>query len=130
MDGFEHEPTRAARFFSAHFVFTLGRFCLDVPYDPGFISLAKNPPWRFAPSPTATTCSTPNACWSGTTTGARAPKHWSDHQRWSLRNERSMQRYRKMIREGLAGLDPARSSWAGMAWERCAACAITNTSAA
>jgi hypothetical protein len=90
-----------ARFFSAHFTFTLGRHCLEVPHDPNYyfhgeeISLAVRSytygydlfhPHRLV-------------AWHEYTRKGRS-KHWDDDRKWHVRNNVSLKRNR-----GLLGID-------------------------
>lgn len=111
MDEFETlvapEP---ARFFSAHFVFTLGCFCHEVPYDPALYFFGEEPSLALRAFTHGYDLFHPHRVVVWHHYGRTAsPKHWSDHLQWSFRNERSMQRYRTLIREGLAGIGPEAS---------------------
>lgn len=87
-----------ARFFSAHFVFTLGRFCRDVPHDPNYyfhgeeINLAvrafTNGYDLFHPHKVI--------CWHEYTRKGRV-KQWEDDKQWHLRNFKSHQRNRRLF---------------------------------
>lgn len=99
LPGSEHrsEPPRA-RFYSAHFAFTLGEFARDVQHDPGYyfhgeeISLAVRAfthgydlfhPHRLV-------------AWHEYTRKGRA-KHWDDHGDWGEANNRSHDSNRKLF---------------------------------
>lgn len=88
-----------ARFYSAHFTFTLGQHCLEVPHDPHLyfhgeeISLAVRSYTHgynlFHPHCVV--------AWHEYTRRGRA-KHWDDHQDWHVRNTASFARLRRLLR--------------------------------
>lgn len=90
------------RFVSAHFVFTLGCFCHDVPHDPNYyfhgeeINLAVRSFTHgydlFHPHKLI--------CWHEYTRKGRV-KQWDDDKQWHLRNNRSFQRNRRLL-----GMEP------------------------
>jgi len=87
-----------ARFFSAHFTFTLGSHCVEVPHDPEFyfhgeeISLAVRSFTHgydlFHPHLVI--------AWHEYTRKGRT-KHWDDHKTWHLRNTASLARNRRLL---------------------------------
>lgn len=87
-----------SRFLSAHFIFTLGQFCTEVPYDPEFyfhgeeISLAVRAFTHgydlFHPNETI--------LWHEYTRKGRE-KHWDDHKNWHLMNEVAHSRNRQLL---------------------------------
>ena len=95
------EPFKA-RFISAHFIFTLGNFAKEVPYDPNLYfhgeetSLAvrayTNGYDLFSPH-------RPVVYHEYTREGKK--KHWDDNSDWSDRDLRSYERFRKLF-----GMDP------------------------
>lgn len=95
------EPFKA-RFISAHFIFTLGSFAIDVPYDPDLYfhgeetSLAARAYTHgydlFSPH-------TPVIYHEYTREGKK--KHWDDNNNWSERDIKSYERFRKLF-----GMDP------------------------
>jgi hypothetical protein len=88
----------SARFFSAGFCFTLGRFCVEVPYDPQLyfygeeISMTvrafthgydlfhvhKTVLWHYYER-------------------KHVAKHWDDHGNWHIRDDASLQRMRQLL---------------------------------
>ena len=94
-----------ARGFSAHFIFTQGRWCLDVPYDPDLyfhgeeISLAIRSWTRgydlFNPHKVV--------IWHQYTREG-AKKHWDDHNNWPNLNSLSYKRVKILL--GVDGEDP------------------------
>jgi len=87
------------RFFSAHFVFTLGKFCVEVPHDPNYlfhgeeISIAARAFTRgydiFAPHKVVV--------WHEYTRQHRPKKAWDDIQQWGMWNNHSLKRNRKLF---------------------------------
>jgi len=98
----EPAPSRG---FSAHFIFTQGRWCLDVPYDPDLyfhgeeISLAIRSWTRgydlFCPHKVVV--------WHQYTREG-AKKHWDDHNNWPNLNSLSYKRVKILL--GVDGEDP------------------------
>lgn len=92
-----------ARFLSGHFIFTLGSFCEEVPYDPnlyfhgeesslavraftwGYDLYHLHRPW----------------VWHHYTRKGKS-RHWDDVAKWNDLNKKSFQRYRKLL--GMDGL--------------------------
>lgn len=92
------KPLIPTQFFSAHFVFTNGNFCKEVPYDPNFyfhgeeISLAVRS-WTsgynlFTP--------TEIIAWHEYTRKGRV-KHWDEHPEWYNKNIKSHDRLRQLL---------------------------------
>jgi len=87
-----------ARFLSAHFIFTLGKWCKEVPYDPHYyfhgeeINLAvRSHTWGydlFHPHKVV--------AWHEYTRKGRT-KHWDDDKEWHIRNNASHLRNRKLF---------------------------------
>lgn len=87
------------RFFSAHFVFTLGKFCVEVPHDPNYlfhgeeISIAARAyTWGydlFAPHKVVV--------WHEYTRSYRPRKSWDDIPVWGQWNNMSLARNRKLF---------------------------------
>ena len=96
-----------ARFYSAHFCFTLGQFCLEVPHDPDYyfhgeeISIAvrayTNGYDLFHPHKVI--------AWHEYTRRGR-PKQWDDVKTWGKRNENCHSKNRQLF--GMDGLEPAK----------------------
>jgi len=97
-----------ARFYSAHFCFTLGQFCLEVPHDPEYyfhgeeISIAvrafTNGYDLFHPHKVI--------AWHEYTRRGRA-KQWDDDKHWGKRNENCHSKNRHLF--GMDGLEPAKN---------------------
>lgn len=95
-----------ARFYSAHFCFTLGQFCLEVPHDPEYyfhgeeISIAAraytNGYDLFHPHKVV--------AWHEYTRRGRA-KQWDDDKQWGKRNENCHSKNRRLF--GMDGMDRA-----------------------
>jgi hypothetical protein len=87
-----------ARFYSAHFAFTIGKFCLEVPHDPNYyfhgeeISIAVRAFTHgydlFHPHKVV--------CWHEYTRKGRT-KQWDDDKTWGNRNTESHKRNRKLF---------------------------------
>jgi len=96
-----------SRFYSAHFCFTLGEFCLEVPHDPEYyfhgeeISIAvrafTNGYDLFHPHKVI--------AWHEYTRKGR-PKQWDDDREWGRRNQISHAKNRKLF--GMDGEEPAK----------------------
>lgn len=95
-----------ARFFSAHFTFTLGCHCVEVPHDPSYyfhgeeISLAVRSFTHgydlFHPHIVV--------AWHEYTRKGRV-KHWDDDKKWHIRNTASLARNRRLL--GVDGEQPS-----------------------
>lgn len=95
LDGAALEP---ARFLSAHFLFTLGVFCREVPYDPKFYFFGEEPAMALRAFTHGYDLFHPRCLILWHHYGReRAQRHWTDNKRWWLRNERSLLRYRKLV---------------------------------
>ncbi len=104
----EPEP---ARFFSAHFAFTLGEFCRQVPYDPHLYFFGEEPSMAMRAYSHGYDLFHPHRVVLWHHYGRESsPKHWADHRRWYFRNELSMQRFRRLVEEGQCGVAGERSS--------------------
>lgn len=106
MDDWESlQGPEPARFFSAHLAFTLGAFCREVPYDPKLYFFGEEPSLALRAFTHGYDLFHPHRVIAWHFYGReRQPKHWADHRRWTFRNELSMQRFRRMIEEGRAGV--------------------------
>lgn len=93
------------RFFSAHFAFTLGKFCIDVPHDPKYlfhgeeISIAARAFTKgyelFAPHKVVV--------WHEYSRNYRPRKSWDDLPQWWMWDKDSLTRNRKLF--GMDGLE-------------------------
>jgi glycosyltransferase involved in cell wall biosynthesis len=87
-----------ARFYSAHFCFTLGSFVKEVPHDPNLYFHGE----EISIGVRAYTCGYdlfhPHkvVAWHEYTRKGRT-KHWDDNKEWSARNNKSHQRNRKLF---------------------------------
>lgn len=95
---FKSKSPEKARFTSGHFIFTLGKFCQEVPYDPklyfhgeesslaaraythGYDLYHLHRPW----------------VWHHYTRDGKA-RHWDDVSKWNKLNKQSFERYRKLF---------------------------------
>ncbi|MGD9765892.1 MAG: GlcNAc-transferase family protein [Candidatus Binatia bacterium] len=88
-----------ARFFSAHFAFTLGRFCEEVPHDPKLYFFGEEPTLAVRAFTHGYDLFHPHrlVLWHhyGRT---EFPKHWGDHAQWPFHDYRSLQRVRQLLR--------------------------------
>ena len=104
----EPEP---ARFFSAHFAFTVGEFCRQVPYDPHLYFFGEEPSMAMRAYSHGYDLFHPHRVVLWHHYGRESsPKHWADHRRWYFRNELSMQRFRRLVEEGQGGVSGEQSS--------------------
>lgn len=88
-----------ARFFSAHFAFTLGRFCEEVPHDPKLYFFGEEPTLAVRSFTHGYDLFHPHRIILWHHYGRDdLPKHWGDHALWPFHNERSMQRVRQLLR--------------------------------
>lgn len=87
-----------ARFLSAHFIFTLGAFCDEVPYDPQLYFFGEEPAMALRAFTHGYDLFHPTQILLWHHYGrSDAPRHWSDNPRWALRNTLSFQRYRRLV---------------------------------
>ena len=88
-----------ARFFSAHFAFTLGRFCLDVPHDPKLYFFGEEPTLAVRAFTHGYDLFHPHriVLWHHYGRGTM-PKHWGDHEQWAFHDARSLQRVQQLLR--------------------------------
>lgn len=95
------ERLEPARFLSAHFLFTLGAFCRQVPYDPKLYFFGEEPAMAIRAFTHGYDLFHPRdiVLWHYYGRNA-ARRHWADNTRWWLRNQRSMLRYQRLISAG------------------------------
>jgi hypothetical protein len=87
-----------ARFFSAHFAFTLGRFCHDVPHDPKLYFFGEEPTLAVRAFTHGYDLFHPHRMVLWHHYGRTAfPKHWGDHGQWHFHDWRSLQRVRQLL---------------------------------
>ena len=88
-----------ARFFSAHFAFTLGQFCHDVPHDPKLYFFGEEPTLAVRAFTHGYDLFHPHriVVWHHYGRGTM-PKHWGDHEQWAFHDARSLQRVRGLLR--------------------------------
>ncbi|MCB1842553.1 MAG: hypothetical protein KDI09_06285 [Halioglobus sp.] len=90
-----------ARFLSAHFLFTLGSFCTQVPYDPKLYFFGEEPGMAIRAFTHGYDLFHPKEplLWHyyGRDTERR---HWGDNTQWWLRHQRSLLRYQRLIAAG------------------------------
>lgn len=98
MDDYESlkEPI-PARLLSAHFIFTLGKFCKEVPYDPEFYFHGEEPSLAARAYTHGYDLFHPHRVyvWHEYTREGK-PKHWEDHD-WGEKDRFSYLRYRKLF---------------------------------
>jgi hypothetical protein len=94
---FLSRPVRA-RFYSAHFAFTLGRFCLDVPHDPELYFHGEEITISVRAFTHGYNLYHPDRVilWHDYSRTGR-PKHWDDHSDWHLSDSRSHRRLRALL---------------------------------
>ncbi len=95
-----------ARFFSAHFVFTLGVFCTEVPYDPSLYFLGEEASLAVRAFTYGYDLFHPHKvlAWHHYIRPNQS-KHWTDHEDWPSQNENSYRRFRALF-----GMDGAQLS--------------------
>ena len=95
----EYSPSK---FYSGHFAFTIGQFCLDVPHDPHLYFHGEEASISLRAFTNGYDFFEPNRliCWHEYTRKNRT-KHWDDNQEWSKMNRESINRYKKLIIEDL-----------------------------
>ena len=97
-----HVALERARFLSAHFLFTLGRFCTEVPYDPRMYFFGEEPSLAIRAYTHGYDLYHPREVLLWHFYGrSRQARHWTDNRMWWLRNERSLLRYRRLV--GIGG---------------------------
>lgn len=100
-----------ARFFSAHFAFTVGEFCREIPYDPKLYFFGEEPSMAMRAYSQGYDLFHPHRVVVWHHYGREnSPRHWADHRRWYFRNELSMQRFRRLVEEGQGGVSGEQSS--------------------
>jgi len=112
MDDYQSRTQPApARFFSAHFAFTVGEFCKQVPYDPQMYFFGEEPAMAMRAYSHGYDLFHPHRVVLWHHYGREnSPKHWADHRRWYFRNELSMRRFRRLVEEGQGGVSGEQSS--------------------
>jgi hypothetical protein len=90
-------PVRA-RFYSAHFAFTLGQFCLDVPHDPELYFHGEEISISARAFTHGYDLYHPDRIivWHDYSRTGRS-KHWDDHNDWHVANTRSHERLRALL---------------------------------
>ena len=91
------EPVRA-RFYSAHFAFTLGVFCKEVPHDPLFYFHGEEITIGVRAFTWGYDLFHPHKviAWHEYTREGRK-KHWDDDEHWGMKNERAHSRTRQLL---------------------------------
>ena len=95
------EPFRA-RFISAHFIFTLGSFAVEVPYDPHLYFHGEESSLAARAFTYGYDLFSPHKpiVWHEYTRSGKK-KHWDDSQDWKQKDDESYTRFRKLF-----GMDP------------------------
>ena len=88
------------RFYSAHFAFTLGEFCKEVPHDPDFYFHGEEPSIAVRAFTWGYDIFHPHiiVAWHEYTREGK-PKHWDDNE-WVEKNKESYRKYRKLFSIG------------------------------
>jgi len=88
----------ACRFYSAHFCFTGGKFCTEVPHDPAYYFHGEEISIAVRAFTHGYTLMTPHKiiAWHEYTRRYRK-KHWDDHSDWATVNKLSHLRLRKLL---------------------------------
>jgi len=87
-----------ARFFSGHFVFTLGRFCKDVPYDPHLYFHGEEISMAVRAYTSGFSLFHPHKviAWHEYSREGRK-KHWDDSTEWSVLDNKAQTRVRNLL---------------------------------
>lgn len=95
-----------ARFYSAHFAFSVGEFCLEVPHDPDFYFHGEEPSIAARAFTWGYDLFHPHyvIAWHEYTREGK-PKHWDDNE-WVSKNNESYLKYRKLFSIGNEVYDP------------------------
>ena len=87
-----------ARFYSAHFAFTLGRFSVDVPHDPKLYFFGEEPSLAARAFTHGYDLFHPHEALLWHHYGRDAsPKHWTDHETWYFHDRRSVNRLQQLL---------------------------------
>lgn len=86
------------RFFSAHFVFTLGQFVKDVPYDPNLYFHGEEISMAVRAYTHGYDLFIPNEiiCWHEYTRKGRV-RHWDENKKWEQLNIKSLKRVKQLL---------------------------------
>lgn len=86
------------RFFSAHFVFTFGKFIEEVPYDPNLYFHGEEISMAVRAYTHGYDLFTPNQiiCWHEYTRNNRV-RHWDENKRWLDLNVKSLKRVKQLL---------------------------------
>jgi len=94
----ERDTPIPARFFSAHFAFTLGSFCTEVRYDPKLYFFGEEPTLAVRAFTHGYDLFHPHKLILWHYYGRNeVPKHWSDDSLWYFHDQRSQQRARQLL---------------------------------
>lgn len=96
------EEYSKSKFYSGHFAFTIGQFCLDVQYDPNLYFHGEEASISLRAFTNGYDLFEPNRliCWHEYTRKNRV-KHWDDIKDWGKMNKDSIFRYKRLIAEDL-----------------------------
>ena len=99
-----------SRFISGHFLFTLGQFQREILYDPDFYFHGEEISLSVRAFTSGYDLFHPHQIivWHEYTRKARS-KHWDDHPTWSLRDQKSFSRNRKLLNIDGQTPDPSES---------------------
>ena len=97
----ELEHPVPARFYSAHFAFTLGKFCREVPHDPELYFHGEEPSIAVRAFTHGYDLFHPHRCilWHEYTREGKK-KNWDDYKNWGNRDKRSHKRFRELLGSG------------------------------
>jgi Glycosyltransferase (GlcNAc) len=83
-----------ARFLSGHFIFTLGIFCFDVPYNPNLYFFGEEPSMAVRSFTSGYDLFHPHIILVWHYYGRdNDRRHWDDNKHWTFRNQRSLNHY-------------------------------------
>jgi hypothetical protein len=87
-----------SRFLSGHFVFTVGSFIKDVPYDPDFYFHGEETSLAIRAFTHGYDLFAPHKVLAWHYYGREgSPRHWGDHNTWSARDKTSYARFRALV---------------------------------
>tara|TARA_R110002126_G_scaffold78303_4_gene195104 strand:+ start:1581 stop:2852 length:1272 start_codon:yes stop_codon:yes gene_type:complete len=87
-----------SRFYSAHFAFTVGKFCLEVPHDPNMYFHGEEPSIAVRAYTNGYDLFHPHRiiAWHEYTRNDKA-KQWDDVKEWNVKNDQSHERFRLLF---------------------------------
>lgn len=95
-----------SRFISGHYIFTLGKFVVEVPYDPDFYFHGEETSLAVRAFTHGYDLFSPHKILAWHFYGRESkPKHWGDHSGWSDKDKKSYARFRALFGMGNSNED-------------------------